>query len=181
MNCFAAVVHSARLRRADLYRTLILCLALMTPAAPAFAAESSSRADAAAGLLTVYKSPTCGCCEKWVSHMEEAGFSAVTRHPDDLNAVKRQLGIKPGMHSCHTAVSDAGYVFEGHIPARYVQKFLDNPPPDALGLSVPAMPVGSPGMEVGDRFMPYQVLLLKQDGSTEVYAAVDRAEQQLIR
>ena len=158
-----------------------LCFAMLL--AVANAAEptvviTKPASAAADNLLTVYKSPTCGCCEKWVTHMEEAGFSAVSRHPDNLNALKQQLGIKPGMHSCHTAVSTDGYVFEGHIPARYVQAFLANPPVDAIGLSVPAMPVGSPGMEVGDRFMPYQVLLLKQDGGTEVYAAVATAAQQ---
>jgi hypothetical protein len=69
-------------------------------------------------------------------------------------------------------------VFEGHIPARYIQQFLDNPPADAIGLSVPGMPVGSPGMEVGDKFIPYQVLLLKHDGSTEVFARVEQQTHQ---
>ncbi|MGB1058644.1 MAG: DUF411 domain-containing protein, partial [Ketobacter sp.] len=76
------------------------------------------------------------------------------------------------------AVSKQGFVFEGHIPARYIQQFLANPPEGAFGLAVPAMPVGSPGMEVNERFMPYQVLLLKKDGSTEVFAAVENAAQQ---
>ena len=128
--------------------------------------------------LTVYKSPTCGCCGEWIGHIEQQGFVATVAHPEDLNTIKRQYQIAPVLQSCHTAVTDAGYVFEGHVPARYMRQFLDNPPADAVGLSVPGMPVGSPGMEVGERFMPYQVLLLKKDGSVEVYAEVASAAQQ---
>jgi hypothetical protein len=76
-------------------------------------------------------------------------------------------------------VSSQGYAFEGHIPARYIHQFLANPPADGIGLTVPAMPVGSPGMEVGDKFMPYRVLLMKKDGSTEVFASVESAAQQV--
>ena len=75
-------------------------------------------------------------------------------------------------------MSAEGYVFEGHIPARYIRDFLANPPADARGLAVPAMPVGSPGMEVEDRFMPYEVLLLKADGGVEVFARVQTPAQQ---
>ncbi len=128
--------------------------------------------------LDVYKSPTCGCCGKWVDHMAERGFSLTTHHPTDLYQVKRDKGIALDNQSCHTAVSADGYVFEGHIPARYVQQFLDNPPAGARGLVVPAMPVGSPGMEVEDRFMPYDVLLLKEDGSMEVFVKVTSSQQQ---
>ena len=126
----------------------------------------------------LYKSPTCGCCEDWMIHMNERGYSAVVHHPDDLNAVKAKLGIHPRYQSCHTAVMRDGHVFEGHIPARYIEAFLENPPPGAIGLAVPGMPVGSPGMEAGARFDPYDVLLLKADGSSEVYARVERADQQ---
>ena len=80
--------------------------------------------------------------------------------------------------SCHTGVSKDGFVFEGHVPARYIIQFLNNPPADARGLTVPAMPLGSPGMEYNDQFAPYEVLLLKKDGSVEVYAAVESYEQQ---
>lgn len=129
-------------------------------------------------FLMVYKSPTCGCCKEWISHIERAGFTTETRHPANLERFKDQHGIATNLRSCHTAVSPGGYVFEGHIPARYIQQFLDNPPADAIGLSVPGMPVGSPGMEVGDKFIPYQVLLLKHDGSTEVFARVEQPTQQ---
>ncbi|MGB2130858.1 MAG: DUF411 domain-containing protein, partial [Marinobacterium sp.] len=80
--------------------------------------------------------------------------------------------------SCHTAVSESGYVFEGHVPARLVKQFLANPPEGALGLTAPGMPMGSPGMEMGSRFDPYQVLLMKQDGGYEVYANIERQSEQ---
>ena len=127
-------------------------------------------ADAVA--LKVYKSPTCGCCGKWIAHAEENGFKAEVVHPADLNGVKASFGIPPRYQSCHTAVSDEGYIFEGHIPAKIIRRFLQEKPADAIGLAVPAMPVGSPGMEVGDKFMPYQVMLLKSDGGVEVFADV---------
>jgi len=131
-------------------------------------AEQSSPAIA----MDLYKSPTCGCCGKWAEHAEDRGFSFTTHHPADLNKLKLERGIAPQYQSCHTVISADDYVFEGHIPARFIQQFLAAPPADAIGLSVPAMPAGSPGMEMGDRFTPYQVLLLKQDGSAEVYAEV---------
>lgn len=134
--------------------------------------------SSAAIAMDVYKSPSCGCCGKWVDHAEDRGFSFTTHHPADLNKLKTEWGIAPQYQSCHTVVSDDGYVFEGHIPARFLQQFLAAPPVDALGLSVPAMPVGSPGMEMGDRFTPYQVLLLKRDGSAEVYGQVSSPLEQ---
>lgn len=128
--------------------------------------------------LKVYKSPTCGCCGKWIEHAERNGFKAEVFHPFDLNGLKASYGIPPRYQSCHTAVSAEGFVFEGHIPAKFIRKFLQERPTDAIGLSVPAMPVGSPGMEVGDEFMPYRVLLLKADGKTDVYAEVETAAAQ---
>ena len=126
----------------------------------------------------VYKSPTCGCCVKWIDHLEQYGFTSTINHPSDMNAVKKKLGISSQTASCHTAVSEKGYVFEGHIPGPYIQQFLQNPPENAIGLSVPAMPVGSPGMEVGDRFQPYKIYQLNEDGTLQVYASVDKPEQQ---
>ncbi|MEX1031727.1 MAG: DUF411 domain-containing protein [Cellvibrionaceae bacterium] len=128
--------------------------------------------------LDVYKSETCGCCQEWIDYMEEQAFAVTTYHPVDLAGQKQQLGIAPQYQSCHTAVSADGYVFEGHIPAKLVTRFLEEKPQDAIGLAVPGMPLGSPGMEVDDRFTPYQVLLLKKDGSTEVYASMETAAAQ---
>lgn len=122
--------------------------------------------------MEVFKQASCKCCEKWVNYIESAGFQVKTRNRIDLNAIKSEFGIQPRYQSCHTGVAD-GYIFEGHIPASLVQRFLEERPVDAIGLAVPGMPVGSPGMEMGDRFDSYDVLLLKSDGSSEVYAQVD--------
>ena len=140
--------------------------------------EDHDAKTASITTLDVYKSRTCQCCQQWIQHMENTGFETKIHHPADLNRVKDDHGIAPEYQSCHTAVTSDGYVFEGHIPARFVQQFLENPPAGAIGLSVPGMPAGSPGMEMGDRFMPYQVWLLKKDGSAEVFASVDSRDQQ---
>ena len=131
--------------------------------------KKEAQATIEAPVLDVFKSPTCGCCGKWVSHIEESGLETKTYHPDDLTAVKQRLGITPRLQSCHTAVSKDGYVFEGHIPASVMQRFLAEKPKGALGLAVPGMPVGSPGMEMGSRRDSYDVLLLMKDGTTSVY------------
>ncbi len=144
-----------------------------------FAVGSPADAAGDAGVhLDVYKSPTCGCCTKWMDHLAEEGLTSTGHHPRDLNELRRTLGVPIRYGSCHTAVSSEGFLFEGHVPARYITQFLDNPPEDALGLTVPAMPVGSPGMEYQNRFMAYDVLLLKKDGSVTVYASVETYEQQ---
>ena len=161
-------------------RHLLLAAVLLLPV-PGCASDEPSPglfelADRVA--LKVYKSPTCGCCGKWIEHAEGYGFDSEIFHPRDLNAVKNEYGIPPRYRSCHTAVSPDGYVFEGHIPAKIVREFLNAPPEDAIGLTVPAMPVGSPGMEVGDNFMPYQVLLLKTGGAIEVFAEVSALSDQ---
>ena len=122
--------------------------------------------------LLVHKTPTCGCCKKWVKHLEANNFSTMIKDHQNLQKVKEQHSIKPKYQSCHTAVSQDGYVFEGHIPSKFIKQFLANPEADAIGLAVPGMPLGSPGMEVEGRFMPYDVLVLYKDGSSEVYAEV---------
>ena len=151
-------------------RTLVLLLGI--------GFSGSLLADDASVHLDVYKSPYCGCCTLWMDHLEENGFTSTSHHPDELGVLKRELGVPARYGSCHTGVSEAGFVFEGHVPARFIQAFLDNPPADAIGLTVPAMPVGSPGMEYKDQFNPYDVLLLKKDGSVEVYASVATYEEQ---
>lgn len=128
--------------------------------------------------LHVYKTPTCGCCKTWVNHIKHQGFEVNTTEFDDLTEIKDKYKIRPKFLSCHTALSKNGYVFEGHIPAKFIQQFLAEEPPNAIGLSVPAMPIGSPGMEVGERFMPYQVLILLTDGSSKVYAQVKSYKEQ---
>ena len=122
--------------------------------------------------LLVHKTPTCGCCKKWVKHLEANNFSTMIKDHQNLQKVKEQHSIKPKYQSCHTAVSQDGYVFEGHIPSKFIKQFLANPEANAIGLSVPGMPLGSPGMEVEGRFMPYDVLVLYKDGSSKVYAEI---------
>lgn len=120
--------------------------------------------------MVVTKSPTCGCCTAWVRHIRDAGF-LVEAHDvgqDALYALKAQLGVRPEYSSCHTGEID-GYVIEGHVPAEEVSRLLETRP-DALGLAVPGMPVGSPGMEMGARKDPYDVLLIRRDGSSAVFA-----------
>jgi hypothetical protein len=144
--------------------------------APVFAPVTDSVLPAI--TLTVYKTPSCGCCKKWISHLEQNNIVSAAENYDDLTGIKKRYGIKPEHYSCHTAVSEQGFVFEGHIPARYIRQFLTESHPDAIGLTVPAMPMGSPGMEMGDSFMPYDIIMLMKDGSSSVYAHVSAASQQ---
>ena len=137
-----------------------------------------ARGDSMEPILTVLKSPTCGCCVKWMEHLHDNGFSTAVEEPENLEQQKAQLGIGPRYRSCHTAVSAQGFVFEGHVPSKFIHAFLAAPPEGSIGLSVPGMPVGSPGMEVGERFMPYQILLLQKDGSTEIFAEINAALDQ---
>jgi hypothetical protein len=117
--------------------------------------------------IVVYKSPTCGCCGKWVEHMEKAGFSVDVENMSDVAPIKRELGIPGRMQSCHTAkVGD--YFVEGHVPADLVKRLLADKP-DIKGLTVPGMPMGSPGME-GPRKDPYDVIAIGKDGGYRVYA-----------
>ena len=122
--------------------------------------------------LLVHKTPTCGCCKKWVKHLEANSFSTMIKDHQNLQKVKEQYSLQPKYQSCHTAVSQDGYVFEGHIPSKFIKQFLADPEADAIGLSVPGMPLGSPGMEVEGRFMPYDVLVLYKDGSSKVLSLI---------
>ena len=120
-----------------------------------------------AAEIVVYKSPTCGCCGKWVEHMESAGFSVDVEERHDLAPIKRELGVPGRMQSCHTAIV-GGYIVEGHVPADLVKRMLDEKP-DIKGLAVPGMPMGSPGME-GPRQDPYDVMAIGHDGRVQVFA-----------
>lgn len=117
--------------------------------------------------MTVYHDPQCGCCGKWVEHIQAHGFEVEKVPTTDMNRIKRELGVPPELPSCHTAVV-ADYVIEGHVPAEDVLRLLAEQP-DARGLSVPGMPLGSPGMEVDHRRMAYDVILFGDDGKTQVF------------
>jgi len=130
--------------------------------------------------LDVYMTRTCGCCGLWVDHAEEQGFHTVVNYMDQDELTREKLGLGVGLRlqSCHTAVSTDGYVFEGHLPARLIHEFLADVPDGARGLAVPGMPIGSPGMEMGERFDPYDVLLMMDDGSVSVYTRIESLDQQ---
>ncbi|NQZ23986.1 MAG: DUF411 domain-containing protein [Colwellia sp.] len=130
-------------------------------------------------VLDVYKSPTCACCNKWINHINENGFESKVHSSQNFSVIKDEKKIAPRYRSCHTAVSKDGYVFEGHVPAKFIKQFItETHASDVIGLSVPAMPVGTPGMEVDDKFQPYRVLLLLADGSYKIYADVQSYKEQ---
>ncbi len=117
--------------------------------------------------MTVYQSPTCGCCSAWVEHVQRAGFTVTVRDLPDLTEMKASFGIPRALESCHTA-QVGGYLVEGHVPADLITKLLREKPA-ARGLAVPGMPIGSPGMEGGTPER-YNVLLFDKAGGTRVYA-----------
>jgi hypothetical protein len=140
-------------------RTLIASLAAigLVPAARAFAA-----------LPVFYRSPGCGCCHVWTERMAEAGMPVALEDSDDLAAISAKMGIPPGLEGCHVG-EIGGYIVSGHVPPADVERLLSEKP-DALGLVVPGMPAGSPGMEMGGQTERYDVLLLARDGTTGVFA-----------
>lgn len=119
-------------------------------------------------MMTVYKSRSCGCCKLWVEHIEKSGFKVSVIETEDLNPIKIKLGVPKSLGSCHTAkVGD--YFVEGHVPASDIKRLLSEKP-DALGISVPGMPMGSPGMEVpSGETQPYTVTMVKKDGSLSIF------------
>ncbi|WP_374502577.1 DUF411 domain-containing protein [Zoogloea sp.] len=121
----------------------------------------------AAERVEVFKSPYCGCCEKWVEHMRKAGFDVVTKDVNDVPAARKAAGMPERFGSCHTA-KVGGYAVEGHVPAADVQRLLKEKP-KAVGLAAPGMPQGSPGMETNNP-QPYETLLVQADGSYKVFA-----------
>jgi hypothetical protein len=121
-------------------------------------------------LMTVYKSPTCGCCTSWVEHMENSGFKVSVVETNDMNPIKLELGVPVSMSSCHTA-KIGNYFVEGHVPAEDVKRLLKEQP-DALGIGVPGMPLGSPGMEVpSGETQPYTVTRVNKDGSLSIFSS----------
>jgi hypothetical protein len=120
------------------------------------------------GTITVYKSPTCGCCGKWIEHLEADGFAVEAIDVENVGQIKKKNGVPAELASCHTALVD-GYVIEGHVPAEDVKRLLEERP-EIAGLAVPAMPIGSPGME-GPNPEPYEVIAFTEEGSAYTYAS----------
>jgi len=118
--------------------------------------------------VVVYKSPTCGCCKKWVEHVQAAGFRVTVHDTSSLAGVMERYGVPRKLTACHTAVVD-GYVVEGHVPADVIQRLLKERP-EIAGVAVPGMPAGSPGME-SDAPARYYILTFDKNGATSVYGA----------
>ena len=128
------------------------CAVLALP----FAAQASGQE------IIVYKGPACGCCGRWEKHMRASGFRLRSQVVSDIGSMKRSMGVPLGLWSCHTAVVE-GYLVEGHVPASDVGRMLRERP-RALGIAVPGMPIGSPGMEQGPR-KPYETVAFDARGT----------------
>ncbi len=116
-------------------------------------------------VIDVHRDANCGCCKDWIRHLQDNGFQVNDHVEADMPAVKQRLGVPPRLASCHTAVIGGQFV-EGHVPAADILRLRQRP--DLLGAAVPGMPVGSPGMEIGSRQDPYQVIGLQRDGGESV-------------
>ncbi len=151
--------HPRRLLSIRSYLTTVaiaVIVAVVSLSGPVYAAK-----------FTVYKSPWCGCCSKWVDHLQVNGHTVSTKNIENLDMVKKMARVPEDLQSCHTAIVN-GYVIEGHVPVQDIEQLLADHP-KAMGLAVPGMPTGSPGME-GASPDRYNVMLFKIDGSTDVYA-----------
>jgi hypothetical protein len=131
------------------------------------AAFSSGAEETEEPKAMVYKTATCGCCSKWIDHLEADGFEVSSKNVQNVAPVKRMNGVPMNLASCHTAII-GGYFVEGHVPAEDVKRLLAERP-DIAGLAVPDMPMGSPGME-GPKSEAYSVLAVNKDGSVEVFS-----------
>ena len=149
-------------------RTLIASGIGALAASAGIAAYLSSGSSTSAAEVEVFKSPSCGCCGAWANHLSANGFSVSVTRIDDLDPIKKRLGVPYELESCHTATI-GGYVIEGHVPAQDIQRLLREKP-DAVGLAVPGMPSGSPGMDAGGAADRYSVILFRQDGSQTVFS-----------
>jgi hypothetical protein len=156
-------------------RSLLLATGPALLAATALPAWAATPAANALPVLQVWKDPSCGCCKDWVSYLQRDGFQ-VQLFETGNTAVRKRLGLPDKYASCHTALI-GGYVVEGHVNAREIRRLLAEKP-KAIGLSVPGMPVGSPGMDgpvYGGRKDPYDVMLVLPDGSGRVYQSYFRS------
>ncbi|MGB3711770.1 MAG: DUF411 domain-containing protein [Erythrobacter sp.] len=140
--------------------------------APALLALAACSGAAHAAEYTMFKDPNCGCCDHWADHVrDDMETEVAVSANEDMAAVKDRYGVPPRLRSCHTMIVD-GYVIEGHVPAADIERLLKERPEGVTGLAVPGMPIGSPGMEMGDRTQPYQVIAFGDAGQT-VFASYD--------
>lgn len=117
--------------------------------------------------VAVYRSPSCGCCGEWIKHLDKHGFKVTDTKTDEMTAIKEKYNVPQDLASCHTAIVN-GYVVEGHIPADDIKRLVKQKP-DIAGIAVPGMPLGSPGMEAGERKESFAVLAFNRDGNFEVF------------
>jgi hypothetical protein len=148
-------------RRDFLARFMALPAAL-----PIVTAVAASRQQSARLPMTVYKSPSCTCCGKWVAHVEKAGYKVTVKDMESVDPIKRDMGVPAALASCHTAVVGK-YVIEGHVPADLIDKLFAEKS-TARGLTIPGMPQSAPGMDIPGQ--KYEVLSFTSDGKTKVYA-----------
>ncbi len=145
-----------------------LALAAGLLLAPLTVAAEGAPGPASPPAVTVYKSPACGCCVEWATHLRDSGFAVTEKDTDELYTLKALAGVPDDVASCHTATV-GGYVIEGHVPAADIRRLLDEQP-QALGLAVPGMPPASPGMDVpGYENTPFETLLVDHNGATAVW------------
>ena len=153
-------------------RNLIRILLALAVALPAWAEESvwdkPTPALQKPAEMTVYRSPTCGCCGKWIDHMKKHGFVIKDIKSDEMDSIKRKLGVPKELESCHTAAVD-GHLVEGHVPAGDVKKMLQAKS-KILGLAAPGMPAGSPGMEMGGKKDKFSIIAFDKDGNADVFS-----------
>ena len=147
-------------------RFAVVAIALLFAVTSAYGQQKP--AVAAKPHLTVYKSPTCGCCAKWVEYMQANGFTAEVNDIPDVTPVKIKHGVPRQLGSCHTTLV-GNYVIEGHVPVEDVRRLLKEKPANLIGLAAPGMPAGSPGMDVPSS-PPYDVLAFDKNGGTKVYS-----------
>lgn len=158
-------MHDATMTRRDWLAAMTRCFA----AGAVLSTLLPQLARAVPAPLIVYKNPSCGCCTKWVAHLRASGLAPVVRDRSDMDALKDSLGVPVALRSCHTAVAGR-YVVEGHVPATDLKRLLARAPKGVLGLAVPDMPAGSPGMEMGERADRFDVIAFRADGGTSVFA-----------
>ena len=134
------------------------------------AGATSLLALAPAKEATVYKDANCGCCKKWIEYMQQNGWTVKAIDVPDVGVYKKKYGVPASLVSCHTAIVTGGYVVEGHVPVELINRFVTVRPKDFVGLAVPGMPNGSPGMETG-RKDKYQVLAFNKAGETKIFGS----------
>ncbi|WP_295802403.1 DUF411 domain-containing protein [uncultured Microbulbifer sp.] len=157
------------------YRLLVLLFTCWLLPTPSHADQTEPAAPASS--IVVHKSPFCLCCKDWIKHLEQNAFAVTSENTLDTAKIKRAMDVPASLQGCHTGVMDGKYVFEGHVPARLIRKFLANPPKNAIGLAVPGMPQGSPGMYRGRDFEPFNVFLILPGGDYKLYEAVTEPEE----